>query len=158
MGLRKSSFEGSAMGPSSWGKAILACVGSMLVTALLAAFLARHGALFVSNFAFFWLPTVATLLLVTIFRAPPAVTYGVAGAICAILVFYAIWVRTIPAQDSALAWAGYLLCMPGAAAGAMASLLWARFRATTAARAACVAFAATAAGFAIGMALFLSAA
>lgn len=158
MGLRKPSFSVSAMGASSWRTTMLACVGSMLVTALLAAFLARHGALFVSNFAFFWLPTVATLLLVTIFRAPPPLTFGIAGAICAILVFYAIWVRTIPVQDSALAWAGYLLCMPGATAGAMASLLWVRFRATTAASAACVAFAATAAGFAIGMALFLSAA
>lgn len=146
------------MSARPWRATIFACAASVLVTALLAALVARHGALSLSKFAFLWLPTVAALVLVTIFRAPPPVTYGVAGAICAILVLYAAWVRTIPVQDSALAWAGYLLCMPGAAAGAMAALVWVRFRAATAAVAAAAAFAAAALGFAIGMAIFLSAA
>jgi hypothetical protein len=78
---------------------------------------------FLGNFAYYWLPQAAIIVVLCLTKARPAIVAACALVLAIYLVAFDTWVATLPARDGALAWVGYLFALPGAAVGAIASVL-----------------------------------
>jgi hypothetical protein len=92
--------------------------------AVAAAFVAPWDSLFLANFAWYWLPQAA-VLLVLLFVVPPHYSFfgGVSTSLTIYFLVFAWWMFSRDRADS-MAWLGYFYSLPGAAVGAALSRLF----------------------------------
>jgi hypothetical protein len=87
-----------------------------------AIYLSPKDEYFAGNFAYFWLPHAVILAVLVLIRARFASVAACAFVMTAYLVAFDTWVSTLSPRDG-LAWVGYLFALPGAAVGAIVSVL-----------------------------------
>jgi len=90
---------------------------------IVAALLSMKDALFIGNFAFYWVPQVILYAFLLLLVSRTAVLSGVVAILALYLHLYGIWVFSRPNPES-MAWLGYKLSLPSAWLGAMLGALY----------------------------------
>lgn len=92
---------------------------------MIAAWISPHNEYFLESFAMYWLPHAAVLAILLLFKAQRAVFAGAAIAMALYLSLFSLWYfKGVGADQTAMAWLGYLFSFPGALIGAVLAIFY----------------------------------
>jgi hypothetical protein len=112
------------MSPQTTAERLAAC-GAVLFGMTVSAMLAVRSPAFLANFLWYWAPQATVIALLWPLKPRPAALAGVAIMLALYLSAFGWWLLSRERPDS-LAWLGYLFSFPGAAASAVAAVIWLR--------------------------------